>query len=236
MGIFNLDFLSHINPTCHWKLFSLGQREILSAHRVNTSFKKCFWCWKLSSSWLSFGHKPTSLKVVEWVCMLLCSSGDLPVGSSRVMSRGIQRFCSSMVSTDRPRHSSRQPLGGANEHTAGFITVKFSTEYRALSFIWYESVVLQILDVSMSNYKLHIYSCELDRSALVGQRGREERGGSERGINSIWFSSGSVNHQLWRKRFMLSICFKSVTPSSLTSRMLDNMISAVTITFLLSAS
>ncbi|TNN42783.1 hypothetical protein EYF80_047042 [Liparis tanakae] len=45
-----------------------------------------------------------------------CSSGDLPAAPPLLISRGTQRLCSSRVSTDRHRQSTRQPLGGSR-HT-----------------------------------------------------------------------------------------------------------------------
>lgn len=88
------------------------------------------------------------------------SWGDLPVTSSRVMSRGIQRFCSSMVSADRHRHSSRQPLEGAKEHATGFIPGKLCNfaDCMALPFIGYNKMqIIQLWhNFYVTNNLIHV--------------------------------------------------------------------------------
>lgn len=59
----------------------------------------------------------------QCVCEVPCSSGDLPAASSLVVSSGTQRLCSSRVSTDRHRQSTRQPLEGTEQQTAGCLSI-----------------------------------------------------------------------------------------------------------------
>ncbi len=59
-----------------------------------------------------FYRKPCVCVCVSVCVELPCSSGDLPAGSSLVISSGTQRLCSSRVNTDRHRQSTRQPLEG----------------------------------------------------------------------------------------------------------------------------
>lgn len=83
-----------------------------------------------------------------------CSSGDLPAGSSPVISSGTQRPWSSRVSTDRHRQSTRQPLEGTTHR-------KRPSEAAENSIIlWNSSGVLCSLTsqsrFSISQY-IHIY-------------------------------------------------------------------------------
>lgn len=82
--------------------------------------------YKVLSKTGSF-HKESAPQLNQ-VCLcvnkLPCSSGDHPAGSSLVISSDTHRLCSSRVSTDRHRQSTRKPLEDTKQRTVDLTSTK----------------------------------------------------------------------------------------------------------------